>query len=134
MRRTHSHSPSPSATPSPQQHAPPPPNAPQGRKNSRGPEETGHGEGDEQGEITGQGRPRSPKTVQSVAEKERAKGKESLWFLEAPVREIILQMHTLARTSQCWSRQTQHGLRVCTLMHLANGMGNSPSPGQPSLE
>ena len=68
MRRTHSHSPSPapSSTPSPQQHAPPPPNAPQGRKDREGPEETGHGERDEQGEISGQGRPRSPKTLQSA--------------------------------------------------------------------
>ena len=29
-----------------------------------------------------------------------------LWLLEAPVRKIILQMHTPARTSQCWGRQT----------------------------
>ena len=35
-------------------------------------------------------------------EKERTKGKESLWLLEAPVRKIILQMHTPVRTSQCW--------------------------------
>ena len=34
-------------------------------------------------------------------------GKESLWLLEAPVSKIILQMHTPARTSQCWSRQTR---------------------------
>ena len=29
-----------------------------------------------------------------------------MWLLEAPVRKIILQMHTPARSSQCWSRQT----------------------------
>ena len=57
---------------------------------------------------------------------------ESLWLLEAPVRNIILQMHTPARTSQCWSRQTQHGLGVCIWMHLVNSTGNSPSPGQPT--
>ena len=62
------------------------------------------------------------------------KGKESLWLLEAPVRKIILQMHTPARASQCWGRQTQHGLGVCIWMHLVNGTGNSPSPGQPTLE
>ena len=45
---------------------------PQGRKNREGPEETGHGERDEQGEITGQGRPHSPKLVQSAA---RGEGK-----------------------------------------------------------
>ena len=65
-------------------------------------------------------------------EKERTRGKESLWLFEAPVRKIILQMHTPARTSQCWSRQTQHGLGVCIWMHLVNGTGNSPSPGQPT--
>ena len=41
-------------------------------------------------------------------------------------------MHTPARTSQCWSRQTPHGLGVCIWMHLINGTGNSPSPGQPT--
>ena len=41
-------------------------------------------------------------------------------------------MHTPACTSQCWSRQTPHGLRVCIWMHLVNGTGNSPSPGQPT--
>ena len=55
VRRTHSHSPSPapSSTPSLQQHAPPPPNAPQGRKNGEGGEETGQGERAEQREVTG---------------------------------------------------------------------------------
>ena len=57
-----------------------------------------------------------------------------LWLLEAPVRKIILQMHTPARSSQCWSWQTQHGLGVCIWMHLVNSTGNSPSPGQPTLE
>ena len=81
LRRTHSRSPYPApfATPSPQQHAPPPPNAPQDRKNREGPEETGHGERAEQGEITGPGRPHSPKTVQST---EGGKGKDK--------REIII--------------------------------------------
>ena len=29
-------------------------------------------------------------------------------------------------------RTRAHGLRVCTWMHLVNGTGNSPSPGQPT--
>ena len=49
-----------------------------------------------------------------------------------PLVKIILHMHTPARTRQCWSRQTQHGLGVCIWMHLVNGTGNSPSPGQPT--
>ena len=65
-------------------------------------------------------------------EKERTKGKESLWLLEAPVGKMIPQMHTPARTSQCWSRQTRHGLGVCIWMHLVNSTGNSLSPGQPT--
>ena len=75
VRRTLSPSPSPapSSTPSLQQHAPPPPNAPQGRKNGEGWEETGQGERDESRRVTGQGRPRSPKTVQSA---EGGEGKE----------------------------------------------------------
>ena len=44
-----------------------------------------------------------------------------LRLLEAPVRKIILQMHTPARSSQCWSLQTPHGLGVCIWMHLVNG-------------
>ena len=88
---------------------------------------------DEQGEITGHGRPRSLKMVQSAeGEQGRDEREESLWLLEAPVRKTILQMHTPARTSQCWSRQTQQGLGVCIWMHLLNGTGNSPSPGRPT--
>ena len=64
--------------------------------------------------------------------KERTKGKESFWLLEAPVRKTILQMHTPACTSQCWSRQTQHGLGVCIWIYLVNGTGNSLSLGQPA--
>ena len=67
-------------------------------------------------------------------EKERTKGKESLWLLEAPVGKIILLMHTPVRTSQCWGRQTQHGLGVCIWMHLVNGTGSSPSLGRPTPE
>ena len=99
------------------------------------PEETGQVEREPQGEVTRQGRPRSPRWCRAQKEaEERTNGKESLWLLEAPVRKIILQMHTPARTSQCWSQQTQHGLGVCIWMHLVNGTGNSPSLGQPTSE
>ena len=49
-----------------------------------------------------------------------------------PPKKIIRHMHTPSRTSQCWSRQTPHGLGVCIWMHLVNATGNSPSPGQPT--
>ena len=42
------------------------PMPPLGRKNGEGGEEIGQGERDEHREVTGQGRPRSPKTVQSA--------------------------------------------------------------------
>ena len=43
------------------------------------------------------------------------------------------QMHTPALTSRCWSRQTPAWTRgVFLWMHLANGTGNSPSPGRPT--
>ena len=56
-------------------------------------------------------------------------GKDHLWLLEAPVRTMILQMYTPLCTSQCWGRQTPHGLGVCMRMHLVNGTGNSPVSG-----
>ena len=54
-------------------------------------------------------------------------------LLEAPVRKIILQMHTPARSSQCWSRQTPHGLGGCAWMPLDNGTANSPVSGTADL-
>ena len=54
--------------------------------------------------------------------------------VRSPYQEIILQMHTPTRTSQCRTQQTQHELGVCIWMHLFNGTGNSPSPRQPTLE
>ena len=73
----------PKPPPPQQQHAPPPPNAPQDRKNKEGPEVTGHGKRDEQGEITGQGRPRSPKTVPSA---EGGEGKDKRKRINVVVR------------------------------------------------
>ena len=95
----------------------------------------GRGKGTNQGGYQDRAeRTRRKRCRAQKEKKERENGKESLWLLEARVRKIILQMHTPARTSQCWSQQTQHGLRVCIWMPLVNGTGNSPSPGQPTLE
>ena len=114
---------------SPQQPAAPPSNAPQCRKNREGPEETGHGERDEQGERTGQGRPCSPKTVQSA---EGGEGKDKreriIVVVRSPCQENYPADAHPSAHSQCWSRQTQRGLGVCIWMHLVNGTGNSPSP------
>ena len=130
--------PPPSSTPLLQQHAPPPPNAPQGRKNGEGGEETGKGEKDEPRRVTRRGRSRSPKMVRTAeGEQGKEKRERMIVVVRSPCQEnwkIIVQMHTPARSSQCWSQQTQHGLGGCIWMHLVNGTGNSPSPGQPTLE
>ena len=94
------------------------------------PEETGQGEMETQGKATGQGRLRLSKMVQSA---EGGKGKEKRKRIIVVVRSPC-QMHTPARTGQCWSRQTQHGHGVCIWMHLVNGMGNSPSLRKPAPE
>ena len=69
-------------------HPPPPPNAPQGRKNGEGGEETGQGERDKPRRVTGQGRPRSPNTVQS-AEEEQGKEKRDriIVVIRSPCQE-----------------------------------------------
>ena len=53
-------------------------------------------------------------------------------FQEAPVRIMILQMHTPGRTSQCWSRQTR-GLGVCIWMHRVNGTGAVSGTADPGV-
>ena len=67
---------------------PRPPNAPQGRKNGEGGEETGHGERDEQRRVTGQGRPRSPQTVQSAeGEEGKEKRERIILVVRSPCQE-----------------------------------------------
>ena len=57
---------------------------------------------------------------------------ESLWLLEAPVRKVILQMHTPARTGQCWSRQTPARTRR---VHLdAPGQRHGQQPRLPDSQ
>ena len=53
----------------------------------------------------------------------------TLWLLEAPVRKIILQMHTPARTSQCWSRQTPAWTRSVHLDAPGQRHGQQPVSG-----
>ena len=65
----------------------PPPNAPQGRKNGEGGEETGQAERDEQREVTGQGRPRSPKTVQSAEGEGKVKRERIIVVVRSPCQE-----------------------------------------------
>ena len=61
--------------------------------------------------------------------KERKNGKESLWLLEAPVRKIILRMHTPARSTQCWSRQTPAWTRSVHLDAPGQRHGQQPFSG-----
>ena len=53
----------------------------------------------------------------------------ALWLLEAPVRKIILQMHTPARSSQCWSRQTPAWTRSVHLDAPGQRHGQQPVSG-----
>ena len=118
--------PCPSPTPSPQQHVSLPPLTPQDRTKMGSPEETGQW-----------GRLRPPKLVQSAEGgkgKDKKKRERIITVVRRPCQKIILQLHTPVCTSQCWSWQTQHGLRVYIWMHLVNGTGNSPSLGQPTPE
>ena len=55
-----------------------------------------------------------------------------LWLLEAPVRNMILQMHPPPPPVSAGVGNPPHGLGVCVWMHLVNGTGNSPSPGRPT--
>ena len=79
--RAHAHPPSlaPSSTPSLQQHAPPPPNAPQGRQNGEGGEETGQGKRDEPRRVTG--------TVQSADEQGKEKRERIIVVVRSPCQE-----------------------------------------------
>ena len=73
--------------------------------------------------------PRAPPPPAQKEEKDWTKGKESLWLLEAPVRKMILQMHTLACTSQCWGRQTPAWTRSVHLDAPGQRHGQQPISG-----
>ena len=101
LEMCHTQPPPPPAEPTPTPPPPPPPlpppysnthprppNAPQGRKNGEGGEETGHGERDEQRRVTGQGRPRSPQTVQSAeGEEGKEKRERIILVVRSPCQE-----------------------------------------------
>ena len=75
------------------------------RKNEKGREETGQGERDEPRRVTGQGRPRSPKTVQSA---EGEEGKEK--------RERII----VVVRSPCQENYPAHSSTLKSLLESAN--------------
>ena len=120
--------PSPSPSPSPthpqaRQTAPPPPHSdPPVGENREGPEEPW-----ERGAPEEQGRPDRARRKRCRAQQKgnSAPGKESLWLLEAPVRKVIPQVGAGVG-------KPPHGLGGCIWMHLVNGTGNGPSPGQPT--
>ena len=67
-------------------------------------------------------------------ENERTKGKESLSVLEACQENSPADAHPSAHKSVLESANPPNGLGVCIWMQLVNGTGNSPSPGQSTLE
>ena len=77
--------PPPPPTPSPQ-HVPPPPLTPQDRTNMGGQGKIGQGDRETQGEVTWQGRPRSPKLLQS-AEGGKGKEKRIIVVVRSPCQE-----------------------------------------------
>ena len=90
-----------SPSPSPQQHVSPPPFTPKDRTNMESPEETGQGEGETQGEVTGQGRPRLPKMVQSAeGGKRKDKWERIIVVVRSPCQESYpADAHTSAHKS-----------------------------------
>ena len=89
---------------------------------------------DEQGKITGQGRPRSPKTVQSA---EGGEGKDKreriVVVVRSPCQESCpADAHPSAHKSVLELANREWSRTRCIWMHRVNGTGNSPSPGQPT--
>ena len=122
----------PSSTPSLQQHAPPPPNAPQGRQNGEGGEETGQGERDEPRRVRGQGRPRSPKTVQS-AEGEQGKEKRErvIVAVRSPCQENDpADAHPSAHKSVLQSANPRMDSECTSGCTWSTARATAPSPGR----
>ena len=132
VRRTHFHSPSPtpSSTPSTATRSPAT-QCPLGQKEWRGLRRNWAGG---KGRTKGGNRTGQTSLTENSAERRRRrrkgkKGKNHLWLLEAPVRKTILQMHTPARTSQCWSRQTPAWTRSVHLDAPGQWHGQQPVSG-----
>ena len=114
----------------PQQHAPPPPNAPQGRKNREGPE-TGHSES----------MPGLPTPALTCAHwgvhlqdnfPDRSSNNHNDSFPFVLSSSSFCALHRFRRARSALSCYLP--LLVPFPMHLVNGTGNSPSPGQSTLE
>ena len=126
--------------PTPTPHTPPPPlpppysntlpchpMPPRTERISRAQRKLGMGKGTSKGRE--QDRADCTHKKQCRAQKEEKERKESLRLLEAPVRIITLQMHTPARTSQCWSRQTPAWTRSVHLDAPGQRHGQQPVSG-----
>ena len=85
------------------------------------PEETGRGA---QGEVTGQGRPRSPKMVQSA---EGGKGKDKRERIIVVVRRPRQEDDPADAHPSAHKSVLESANPAWTRMHLVNGTGNSPS-------
>ena len=90
------------------------------------------GERDEPRRVTVQGRPSLPKTVQST---EREQGKEKRERIIVVVRSPCQENYPAdAHPSALKSVLESANPAQTRSVHLVNGTGNSPSPGQPTLE
>ena len=110
------------------------PHAPQGRKNREVPEKAGHGERDEQGEITRQARPRSPKTVQSA---EGGEGKDQRERIVVVVRSPCQEhdpadAHPSAHKSVLESANPRMDSGCASGCTWSTARATAPSPGRPT--
>ena len=85
------------------------------------PEETGHGERETQGEMTGQGRLRSPTTVQSAEAKDK---RDIIVVVRSPRQENDpADAHPRRAQVSAGVGKPPHGLGPCVWMPLVNGTG-----------
>ena len=79
-----------------------------------------------------QGRPRSPKPVQSAeGDQGKEKRERSIAVVRSPCQENYpADAHPQRAQVSAGVGKPPHGLGVCIWMHLVNGTGDSPSPGR----
>ena len=107
--------------------------SPQDKRNMESPEETGQGEMETHGEVTGQGR--AHRARQNGAghrrrQRKREKGKNHCGYWKPLSGKLSCKCtHQRAQVSAGFGKPSR-----CIWMHLVNGTGSSPSLGQPTPE